>query len=1516
MRNPLNMLPSGSYRIKIIHYCNPHLIWVDKDNVLEQIGIYGIVPHGKTVTFNPETNSYCLTEYENDKWLPAAMNLMKEFFADATEIWFSVIHLDDGCIFDGKHKYGDIYCNTKSGLKNLSTFLTKSSFAINDKGVFHQKLSQKLHTKLNYMDMRDVIRNLNVYYKKITNKFELYEKDLNMNKSDVLEEVNWKFEEKGTDKDFAMKTYGQKMDEKPKNMKMFKKLEMFQIWKKNMEAETKISKEDKEPNIEIKEEIKNEIFNVRPTQKKESNVLESEKAPKMENNSDEDINDLMQYINTKYPKRNIKMSKNVIKDDKINLNTITSSMCSFVDNIVTPVVMVHSKLKKNIKPIFTMRDIPFNEHIQIVLKKMSITRPMSIQSITWHTILRGHSIFIIGPKFCGKTMGYLASVCRLISDGTPEISNCVGPICIIVCATAESVTQIEKNAKMLLGFKDRILAVYSGVDDLFIATSLLNGCDLLISTPSVLVRLLQDNDFGVDLRRIRIIVLDDCERMNEVYRRELKFFVQKIKEVENSRSNKELKVQFVVASRIWCDFMEPLAKKVPDAVISIGAFPECVIYSKAKMTVSFVKNDKIGSVLEFLDEIDASKKVVIVCRLDDEVKILEKGLKCRQNYIFACNNEMNLSDLHNLNSSWNDYDAPLIGPILICTDENLSHLNITDANYLVHYSLPKAYFFFRKRFFVLNEKYPSIFHSNNDSVKIKIILEEVNTDKLPKILNFVKRCTKDIPPVLDEICSKILAEKDVMKAETLVPICGNLLTLGYCPEFYDCRNRHSALKGYDDPPKWVPRYGIVTFKIIHLHTAVNYSARLLTHIENSKQIKFPAMHTLSIKLGMYFGNVANRQLHGIPKVGDICAVSVKLDSFARCQVVKIICRTRGSYRVLIKLLDEEKYEETRDIYLYHLPESLISIETYTVQIRLVNLQPKDNDVTFSELALDNIKSLVGDEDSYVRGRIVGVIGNCLFFDTLEVCENLTSLDRVVVKHDLKQELLQMHAEKYPDHFNKIKELCGPNFSTVPTSAVKKTKKKKEKGTWAHLNIGEIEGIFITSVIDPEQFLVRVSKFEPCMQVLLKDIETYIDSNPEPLIDAEVGDIILAKFPNDDVYERARVEKVEGNMINCFFVDQGDLAYVPLKDAMPIADKLINKLPFQSIECRLIGVKPTGNVWTDFCNTWLSNYADEGTKHFFAKPFNKQPATTTGGNKYSIALVDTSSSADIIINQLMLDLNIASTLEDEIHYLKDVVPNTGTPEDWENLDKTTPDIPNVSSMPKLIRSVPLIASDCDSNQSDPWEMYNMADFASHLKQPQNTKQAKQNLPAIMPLADNANTTISSDKSSSIDLSVSKSNDLDSDDTGSSTKPQCAILDETRQPKLLWCQDKAVVQIKIQLIGVEEYEMAIKDRSIKFSTHLHETKYAFDFELYGVVDTGKSSHSNKGQYILVKLVKILQKNWATLGNFDGIKRWIVYDVDNLDTSSDEEVVDDSIVNIVKELHEREDTDSDDDVDFIYY
>ncbi|XP_038217734.1 putative ATP-dependent RNA helicase TDRD12 [Zerene cesonia] len=1262
--------------------------------------------------------------------------------------------------------------------------------------------------------------------------------------------------------------------------------------------------------------------------------------------SDDEVNDIIEKINIAYPKNDKKKLVKEVEDDTNNLDfdngveNIGSYMCNFVEKLVTPVVMVHSKFNKVIKPVYAMRDIPFNQHIHIVLKNMSVKLPMDLQSISWQTILRGHSIFMISPKDSGKTMGYLPCVCRLVSDGTPEMDSS-GPICIVVCATAESVTVVERIAKMLLGLHEKVLACYAGVDELFITTSLLNRCDLLICTPPALVRILQDRDFGVDLRRLRAFVLDDCERLDQAYKQEVKFFHYKIREVEKTRANKELKVQYVVASRVWCDFMESLARRAPDSVISIGSFTECVLYSKASMSVSFVGRDKkVNSVIEFLNDTDSSKKLVIVCRHNDDVAILEKEMKYLGRYIFVGHNDLTVSEMYNLGAAWRDYEVPILGPILICTDDSLSHLNITDANYLVHYSLPNSFSLFRKRFSVLNDNYPSIFSAERKSVKIKILLEDVDTEKLPKILNFIKRCTDNVPLCLDELSNKILAKRDISKAKKLVPICGALLSLGYCPDFYDCLNRHKILKEYDEPTDWIPKRGTVTFKILHYHTATSYSVRLLTHIEKSEEIKFPKTYnTLSLKLGMYYGKASNRKLHGIPKVGDICAVSVKYNLFARCQVVKILStyqRGNPNY-VLINLLDEERYERSRDIYLYHLPKEFKEIKTYVVQVRLANVQPKDRDVTFSNLAKDHVKNLVNaEEDIYVRSNIVGVIGNCIFVDTLEACQELSSLDEIVVKHNLKRELLEKHAEDNPDHITKLKELCLENDYTmiVEKEVVVELKKSTKKVVvdWAHLDKDEVTGVYVSSIISPDQFFVRLAKFEPCMKLLLMDIKKHIEGELEPFDNIQVGDIVITKFPEDDTYERARVDGIEKDTVKCFFVDQGDWEIVALKDVYPITNKLISQLPFQSIECRLIGIKSPGNTWTDFCINWLSNYSEEGTKHLYAKYFLKEPAEITGANKYAIALIDTNTEDDVIVNQLMVDLNLAQKVEEEITYLDSVIAaqpgesEVNDKEEWTELSKSTgssvksEDFQKVSLskvfLPLPKRSVPLVDSDCESDSSDKWEVFNPKDLlATFVPQIQAMANTSPELPTISP--NNLKTDL---VESSNERTPARANDLDSDDTMTDTpgnsslnENNLTIIDQTRKPKLIWRQNKTSVSIKIQLIGIERYELVIEDRSLKFKGFIHDTNYSFNFDLYAVVEKNKCSHSNKGQYILVKLAKVLHKNWMTLTKDPEIKKWIVYDVDGLEASSDEEVLDDSLVKIAKEMHYKHESESDDD-DFV--
>ncbi|KAI5643642.1 tudor domain-containing protein [Phthorimaea operculella] len=1163
---------------------------------------------------------------------------------------------------------------------------------------------------------------------------------------------------------------------------------------------------------------------------------------------DDSMAEVFAKINAEYkPFVNSSKEEEVVDQKPIVTNTknyvnpfknVDTNISKFVDKLATPVLMVHSKMSKRFQPITKLRDVPFNTHIQIVLKNMGFEHPMMLQTISWSSILRGYSTFMISPKSSGKTMGYLPAVCRLVADKDSGLGG-VGPMSIIVCATSNSVSEVEMFAKMFFAHKERVLAIYSGMKEKHIVTSLLNGCELLICTPSILVRLLQ-LDFGVDLRRLTSFVLDDCERLAEEFSTEIKFFLFKIKEMLKSRVHKEVKVQYILASRVWCDFMETLARKAPDTVVSIGAFQECVLYSKANTTASFVtKENKIKSVVDFLKSVDTTKRTVIVCRTDEEVEELEKVLKEEKYVVFASNSEMTVQDLYNLRGSWDDYFEPVIGPILLCLDGNLTHLNITDAHHLVHYSLPSLFSAFCKRFSVLNENYPSIFNAQNEAVKIKILLEDCNVEQLPKILHFIKRCTSEVPTSLDEICERILAEKDDVKAKQLVPICDRLLTLGECPEFWHCQDRHAVVKKCDEPEDWMPTEGLITFKILHYHSAVHYSARLIENTTNEQTKKYPEkkISVLAVKISMYFGRESNRRLHGAPKVGDVCAISVKQNFFVRCQVVKILSYYENGKpnSVLVNLIDEEKVEKTKDVYLYHLPEEFKKVQTHVVHVRIANLQPKDKDITFSDLAKSELQKITDDEeDLYMRGRIALTIGNCVILESVEVCRDLSTLGQTVVLHDFKKILLEKHAMVNEENLKKLKKLCLESGMEVTIENAHKAAeaikpaKKLPKPQWAHLEKDDLSAVLFSSAEDPSTFFVRLVKFEVPCKHLVQDIQKYAAENKEELLSVSEGDIVLAKLPDDDMFERARIDEIiNEDKVKCFFVDYGDWREVNKRNLIPISEKLITQLPFQAIECRLVGVRPPGENWTEFVTTWFSNCFEDDNgdlKQIFAKYFTKEKAQYTGGHKYGVVLVDTHSDPDVIINNLIMELNLAQEEESEIKYLdelefknesveipKELSDMEDVDDSWEKVSNATKSSsskddfvrPNMSLneiFPKQpIRSVPLVGSDESDISEDRWQFNMSEDFMAMFKPV--AKENPTNFPAIKNADSKSASEVSAcknysavDESSDSDSSVQKLSsqsdihvvpsanipEIDSDDY---TSPESSMIRTTSEKNLI-------------------------------------------------------------------------------------------------------------------------------------
>ncbi|CAH0716888.1 unnamed protein product, partial [Brenthis ino] len=1139
------------YRVEVLHYLNPHLIWVEvldpsdatDQKMFELVGLYGLLPLERTLDI--ELN-----------WIPAVTKILKDIFKDSTEVWFSLSYIDRSTsIFDDNiHKYGELLIKHKgSELIKLSKFLIKKNLAYFDVKDFHQKLSfGNLNTKLSYIKTKEVVREIEKCYPKnnpklksekqntfikqtsVFQSFQEFESSLTVNYvgghnnemlSEILEQKAWDFElckeidEESVGCGSRRKSYNEENAFKQRQAahcsqssnnyeRIFDDIRNFLATNSKVKCNTENevseqdcnqsasnafinkktlnqSKQRSKSELDKKEDIQNASntsTNIEETLKTEDEAtcsstnktlpsgykdIKVSSDKKISQTSDEENADDVSDNSSLKEDETSQKSSNVCKPSnstntkqvafgppeldsrsnsttdneeekpeeipteevlvKYNVNpfkNMETDVPAFVDNLVSPVLMVHYKINRHVQPIQNLRDVCFNEHIHEVLKYMSIKSPMIIQTMSWPVILRGFSLFMISPPNTGKTMGYLPAVCRLVSGSIIDGS---GPIAIIVCATANLVENVEKNAKMFLGLEHRIFAYYPGVDDSHVET-FVNSCDLLIATPCYLSKLFQMPHFTVDLRRLSIFVMDDCERLFSIYEDEIETFQIKIEETLSRRKEKESKVQYILASPVWCNNMDSLALKVPRTVICIGAFQECVRYSKADVSVCFTKNNTFNCLIDFLQKIDRSKKTVIV--IDDDINIY--FVKCwvkinnnRKQMIYTAHKNMTVQDLQNLSDSWSQCPKGPneLGPILICCDQSLAHMGITDAHNLVHFSLPRLYSMFCKRFSVLNDNYPSIFKDNNDVVKIKIFVNKSNGEQLPKIINFIKKFTA-VPYVLDGVCKNILKENDVIRAKNLVPLCDSFLMLGECPEFFYCNLRHTIIKDYDMPLKWLPTEGLIIFKLLKYNSPTSYFGRLVYSYSSGKFVKYQRNYSeLICKMRMHYDQGVNRKLLGYPKVGDICAVRTEVFIYKRCQVVKILSEyeTGNPNEVLIKLIDYELYGVTRDINLYHLPEVFKAIETYVAPIKLINIKPKYNDTTFSDLAKNHIQNIVYNENErvYLKGHIALTIGNCIFVDTLEVC--VKNSDEVI--HNIRYELLMKHHAVLKNFLPGLKKKC-------------------------------------------------------------------------------------------------------------------------------------------------------------------------------------------------------------------------------------------------------------------------------------------------------------------------------------------------------------------------------------------------------------------------------------------------------------------------------------------------------------
>ena len=150
-------------------------------------------------------------------------------------------------------------------------------------------------------------------------------------------------------------------------------------------------------------------------------------------------------------------------------------------------------------------DLGISNPVVDALAKRNITEPFPIQEMVIADALAGHDLLVQSPTGSGKTLAFGIPAVDLIEPGSGDLAA------LVLAPTRELASQIVDELDSICRARGlNIAAVYGGVG-FGPQSAAARRADIVVATPGRLEDLLSRNT--ISLRRVRILVLDEADRM-------------------------------------------------------------------------------------------------------------------------------------------------------------------------------------------------------------------------------------------------------------------------------------------------------------------------------------------------------------------------------------------------------------------------------------------------------------------------------------------------------------------------------------------------------------------------------------------------------------------------------------------------------------------------------------------------------------------------------------------------------------------------------------------------------------------------------------------------------------------------------------------------------------------------------------------------------------------------------------------------------------------------------------------
>ncbi|KAJ4433877.1 hypothetical protein ANN_16190, partial [Periplaneta americana] len=377
-------------------------------------------------------------------------------------------------------------------------------------------------------------------------------------------------------------------------------------------------------------------------------------------------------------------------------------------------ILIHGNM--GTRPIQSIAEANFPKEIHQALGKMDFKNPMRIQMYAWPAIMRGHYTLLVGPSQCGKTLSYIVPLVSfmLTPDIYSELQEGNGPLVLVLCSNSKSAHFIYDTCCKLVALSNlpdvQVQIAYGGGREQELKDVLANGCKILISTPRCFLRLLQCSRHITNVDRLAHLVLDEVDIIANKFLPEvcLKEILMVCKKMLVQRAKVTIPVQLIAASEKWCPAVDQFSQYISqNFLVCISGYLEAAVYAKLR------------------------PKLHVLSAADKPQVTLE------------------------VRHCWKSAIVPGAYPVLVCTDDVLPELDVCDALWLIHYSLPQTKTGFGYRFSCLMNNYNNMFRKraeNADSPECTVHIfadKDKNTKELPEIVQFLKRLSVPIAPDIE-----------------------------------------------------------------------------------------------------------------------------------------------------------------------------------------------------------------------------------------------------------------------------------------------------------------------------------------------------------------------------------------------------------------------------------------------------------------------------------------------------------------------------------------------------------------------------------------------------------------------------------------------------------------------------------------------------------------------------------------------------------------------------------------------